>query len=91
MRTNQHFYFKTFGLLMLFLLSFAQTFAQNKTISGTVTNTEGEPIPFANILVEGSSTGTAADMDGFYTIEAGSDDILVFSYVGFKTKEIAVS
>ena len=90
MRTKLQVHFKTSGLLLFFLLCVTQTFAQTKTITGTVTNTEGEPIPFANIMVAGTSTGTAADMDGFYTIEANADDTLVFSYVGFKTREVPV-
>ncbi|WP_461532171.1 SusC/RagA family TonB-linked outer membrane protein [Sinomicrobium sp.] len=65
--------------------------AQQTTVSGTVTDADGIPIPFVNIIVKGSSTGTSADMDGNYSIPAAPDATLVFSYVGFKTQEIEVN
>ncbi|MFQ6604777.1 MAG: TonB-dependent receptor domain-containing protein [Fidelibacterota bacterium] len=58
---------KTNVFLVLFLMS-AMLFAQTGTISGTVTNKNGEPLPGANITLEGTSMGAAADADGAYTI-----------------------
>ena len=60
------------------------------TVSGTVTDTSGSPLPGANVLVQGTQIGTQTDFDGNYTIEASSTDTLVFSYIGFATHEIAV-
>lgn len=64
------------------------TFAQEaKTISGTVTDQDGMPLPGVNIVVKGTSTGTQTDFDGNYNINARPQDFLVFSYIGFQTIE----
>lgn len=78
-----------FTLLAVALLSF-QLQAQTKTISGTVTDDTGLPLPGANVIVKKSSTGTQTDFDGRYNIEAQIGQTLVFSYVGFETKEVRV-
>lgn len=60
-------------------------------ITGTVTDAEtGEPLPGANILVKGTSTGTVTDFDGKFTIQANEGDVLVFSYTGYQAQEITV-
>ncbi|MBC6999181.1 SusC/RagA family TonB-linked outer membrane protein [Cytophaga sp. FL35] len=65
--------------------------AQSKTVSGTVTATsDGFPLPGVNVLVQGTTTGTQTDFDGNYTIEASEGDILVFSYLGMKSKNVTV-
>ncbi|MGB3774649.1 MAG: SusC/RagA family TonB-linked outer membrane protein, partial [Leeuwenhoekiella sp.] len=76
-------------LLMLFFALAMQTtvFAQTKTITGTVTDADGMPLPGVNILVKSSSVGTQTDFDGNYSIEAASGEILIFSYVGFTPQE----
>jgi TonB-linked SusC/RagA family outer membrane protein len=66
------------------------TFAQDKTISGTVSDDTGLPLPGVNIIIKGTSTGTQSDFDGNYTIDAAVGQTLVYSYVGFETQEIAV-
>ena len=58
---------------------------------GTVTDDTGLPLPGANIMIKGTSIGTQTDFDGEYEIETKPGDVLVFSYVGFETKEITVS
>lgn len=63
---------------------------QSKKITGQVTDQNGEPIIGANVIVKGSTTGTITDLDGNYSIEASSSDILLISYIGYNTKEIAV-
>ncbi|MAZ25566.1 MAG: hypothetical protein CL868_00635, partial [Cytophagaceae bacterium] len=60
------------------------------TITGTVTDDNGAPLPGASILVKGTTTGTQTDFDGNYSISAESGATLVFSYVGFATQEIVV-
>ncbi len=60
-------------------------------VSGTVTDDSGVPLPGASIVVKGTTTGTVADFDGNYTINVASNGVLVFSYVGFTPKEIAVN
>ena len=74
-------------LVFMFMCSFA--YAQN-TITGVVTDDAGIPLPAVNVIIKGTSTGTSTDFDGNYSIEASATDILMFSYVGFETKEVTV-
>jgi TonB-linked SusC/RagA family outer membrane protein len=62
-----------------------------QTITGTVTDDLGAPLPGANVLVKGTTNGTQTDFDGNYTITANSNDVLVFSYIGFARQEVAVN
>ncbi len=79
------------GILTLFLAFVVQlTFAQEKTISGTVSDNTGLPLPGATVLVKGTSTGTSTDFDGKYSISASQGATLVFSFVGYTTQEISV-
>lgn len=75
---------------MLFLMGIFSAFAQQKNVTGIVTDFEGLPLPGVNILVKGTITGTQSDFDGNYTIQASSGDVLVFSYLGQKTEERTV-
>ena len=61
------------------------------TISGTVTNTSGEPLAGVNIVVESRNTGTISDMDGSYNLQASPTDVLVFSMVGFKSLSVPIA
>lgn len=79
------------GILTLLLALVVQlTFAQQKTITGTVTDDTGLPLPGANVIIKGTSTGTQSDFDGNYSITANVGQTLTFSYVGFDTQEIKV-
>jgi TonB-linked SusC/RagA family outer membrane protein len=66
------------------------TFAQEKTVTGTVVDGDGLPIPGVNVIIKNTSTGTQTDFDGNYTIQASSSNVLVFDYVGMKTVEVRV-
>ncbi len=79
---------KYFNFLLLMFFSLG-VFAQN--VSGTVTGDDGEPLIGANIIVQGSDTGVATDIDGNYTISANQGDILEISYLGFVTKTMSVN
>ncbi len=80
------------GILTLLLAFVVQlTFAQEKTISGTVSDNSGLPLPGVNIIVKGTSNGTQSDFDGNYTVDANVGQTLVFSYVGFNSVERAVT
>ncbi len=60
-------------------------------IKGAVTDEEGKPLPSATIMIKGTNTGVTTDLEGKYTITVpGSEAVLVFSYVGFASKEISV-
>lgn len=79
------------GLLTLFLALVVQVvLAQEKTITGVVTDSDGLPLPGVNILVKGTSNGTQTDFDGNYSINASSGQVLTFSYVGMQTVERSV-
>jgi len=59
-------------------------------IRGTVTEENGDPIPGATILVEGSNTGTATDIEGNFTIEANEGNVLLVSFIGYKSQRITI-
>ncbi len=61
------------------------------TVTGTITDENGVPLSGASVVVKGTTTGAAADFDGNYSISVASDGVLVFSYVGYATQEIAVN
>ncbi|MDO5977357.1 SusC/RagA family TonB-linked outer membrane protein [Flavivirga spongiicola] len=63
---------------------------QQIEIRGTVKDGKGVPLPGANVLIEGTSTGTQTDFDGNYSIDANKETVLVFSYLGMKTAKITV-
>lgn len=63
--------------------------AQELTITGTVTDVTG-PLPGVNIISSGTKYGTTTDFDGLYTIKARKGDTLVYTYIGYKYKEVVV-
>jgi hypothetical protein len=69
-----------------------QTIAQQsgKQVQGTVTDEQGEPIIGANVVVKGTMNGTVTDLDGRFSLEVSGNDVLVVSYIGYKTKEISI-
>ena len=79
-------------LKFVFVLTMSlQIQAQEKLIIGKVTSaSDNLPLPGVTVLVKGKTTGTTTNFDGLYQIKAKSTDILVFSYLGFVTKEIEV-
>ena len=80
------------GILTLLLALVVQlSFAQEKTISGTVTDNGGLPLPGVNIIVKGTTNGTQSDFDGNYSIQASVGQTLVYTYVGFKKVERPVT
>lgn len=79
------------GILTFLLALVVQfAFAQEKTVSGTVSDDTGLPLPGANIIIKETNTGTQSDFDGNYSIEVSVGQTLVFSYVGFDPQEIKV-
>lgn len=66
------------------------TFAQEKTISGTVSDKSGV-LPGVSVVIEGSNKGVETDFDGKYSIEANSGDVFVFRYLGYETAKITVA
>ncbi len=66
------------------------TFAQERTITGTIQSSDGAPVIGASVLVKGSNNGTQTDADGHFTIRASKNDVLIVSAVGFNAREIKV-
>src|SRR5690606_14918083 len=98
MKTTQFFSFRAGILLVcLTLFSFSSVFAKGmdvsfqQTISGSVTSSDGVPLPGVTILVQGTSTGVVTNFDGTFQLDASLDATLEFSYIGFKTQTIAVN
>ena len=80
------------GFLTLFIALLVQiSFAQDRVISGVVSDNNGLPIPGVNVIVKGTSLGTQTDMDGKYSIKASSNQTLVFNFIGMKSQEIVAS
>ncbi|WP_298780630.1 SusC/RagA family TonB-linked outer membrane protein [uncultured Polaribacter sp.] len=78
------------GILTLLLAFVVQiSFAQNKTISGTVSDSSGS-LPGVSVVKKGTNIGTETDFDGKYSIKANNGDILVFRYLGYETAERTV-
>jgi TonB-linked SusC/RagA family outer membrane protein len=79
-------FFKKFSFLFAFMLSVG-IFAQ--TVTGVVTSDDG-PLPGATVLVQGTNDFATTDFDGNFSIEAAQGDILIVSFVGYETQEVAV-
>ncbi len=81
---------RVFLLLVVVFVAFSVR-AQERSISGTVIDDEGERVPGANVLIKGTNTGTVTDIDGQFRITVPSNDaVLVFSFIGMKSQEVAV-
>jgi TonB-linked SusC/RagA family outer membrane protein len=73
------------------MLSVTHVFAQNRTITGTVTaKDDGLPIPGVTVKIKGTDGGIATDASGKYSISAPANAVLTFSFVAFNTQEVAV-
>jgi len=77
-------------LTLLLVLVVQISFAQDKTVTGTVVDSDGLPLPGVTVLVKDTNNGTQTDFDGNYRISLNTANSLVFSYVGFKTQEVVV-
>lgn len=76
-----------FTLLLAF--SMQVSFAQEKTVTGTVTE-DGLPMPTVNVINKTTKASTQTDFDGKYSIKAKAGDVLVFSFVGFTDTSVTV-
>ena len=79
------------ALLVLLIAIPSSIYAQESSVSGTVTESTGMPIPGVNVVVKNTSKGAVTDFDGNYTINnVQKNDTLVYSYIGFTTQEIEI-
>ena len=81
---------KSLFLLVCLLLSGTTVFAQEKTVTGVVTDSFNEPLIGVSIVVQGTSNGVVTDMNGKYSIKATPGSTLQFSYVGMEKQSIKV-
>ena len=81
----------TLSFLVFFTTAFSLLFSQNITVNGKVSDASGNALPGVNIQVKGTSNGTSTDFDGNYEIGASQGDVLIFSFLGFKTKEVTIT
>src|SRR5690606_17028731 len=78
------------GILLFLMVWCTSLLAQNVQVTGLVTDEAGEPIPGTTVLVKGTTTGVATDLDGRYSLSAPSDAVLVFSFIGYQTQEVDI-
>jgi TonB-linked SusC/RagA family outer membrane protein len=83
--------FCTALLFSLFMIQAGVAQAQSRAVSGNVTSgVDGMGIPGASVAVQGTKIGASTDFDGNYKIEAKAGDVLVFSFIGFKSQKVTV-
>ncbi|MGC6421530.1 MAG: SusC/RagA family TonB-linked outer membrane protein [Flavobacteriaceae bacterium] len=79
-----------FKSLLSLTLLFASAGVMAQTVNGTVSSEDG-PLPGATVQVQGTDRGVSTDFDGNFSIQAGADDVLVVSFVGFASQSVAVN
>lgn len=78
--------------LLLPAMSLRANPLQSRTITGTITSaSDSEPLIGVSVLVKGTNNGTITNLDGEYSLNVNSGDILVYSYIGYKNQEITYS
>ena len=84
--------YKFLFMLLFFLSSTIMLDAQVRKVSGKVIeSSSGEALTGVTVLIKGTTSGTTTDINGNYSLNASSDDILVFSFIGFISQEIQAS
>lgn len=78
---------------MLFLCIFVitvQSWAQQKMITGTVTDENAQPLPGVSVIIKGTTNGTSTNEDGKYSIQADQSQVLIFSFIGTASQEVNI-
>ncbi len=75
---------------VVFILHLMSGMAQSWRIAGTVTDSEGKPLPGAAVAVSGTSQGTITDEKGEFSLPVSKDQVLHVSYLGFKPRQITI-
>lgn len=78
-------------LLLISIQFFHVVLAQQVTVTGIVSSSDGELLPGVNVVIEGTTIGTTTDIDGKYQISAKLGEKLIFSFIGFKKEEQIVT
>lgn len=77
--------------LLVLLFFCTSAFSQAQQVKGTVSDTQGQPLPGASVAIKGTTTGTVTDAEGNYALSvSGNSDVLLVSYIGFTSKEVPV-
>ena len=76
---------------ILFVGCSLHVFAQQRTISGTVTGNNNQPLPGVSVLVQNTTRGASTDNAGRFTIQAGNNEVLLFRSIGYQDQTIAVN
>ncbi len=88
---NRRFQLKGFFMLLFALIPLLGLMAQTRPVTGTVVSSENkQPLQGVTVTIKGTKTGTTTDANGNFRINAGENDVLVFSNVSFTTSEITV-
>jgi TonB-linked SusC/RagA family outer membrane protein len=78
--------------MLLLVAGIPAAFAQKRTVSGKISQTNGKPMPFVNVVIKGTSVGTTSNTDGLFSIDVPEGSkTLVFSFAGHKTQEVNLS
>ncbi len=77
------------AVILVLLTSFAAR-AQTRSITGTVKDDAGLTVPGANVLIKGTTTGTTTDVNGAFQLQAAPENVIVITFIGYKTQEITV-
>lgn len=85
------YYHKIVCVMLLYGITTHATMAQESTVSGTVTDLNGETIIGVSVLLEGTGQGAVTDLDGQYSLKAPKDGVLVFSFIGFSTEKVPIN
>lgn len=78
-------------LIMAVLTASSWSLAQNRQISGVVTDNDGQPISGATVLIEGTSVGTTTNINGEFSLSAPADGTLSVSFIGYETMQEAIA
>lgn len=82
---------KKISLIGVLFFSILSTFAQDINVKGKIIDENGIALPGVSVMVKNSTKGTSADFDGNYQINTPKGSVLIFSFIGFKPKELTVT
>jgi TonB-dependent starch-binding outer membrane protein SusC len=82
--------YRSLWCICLFMVSQFAVFGQGQIVKGKITDGTGQVMPGVNVVLKGTTSGTTTDGNGEYSIQAQSTDVLIVSFIGYKTQEISV-
>src|SRR5690606_39074830 len=85
---SRHYPTLCFALMFIFITS--SRIQQQRTVTGRVTDESGAEMPGVNVVIKGTTEGTATDADGRYSVTVSDDAVLVFSFVGYASTEVPI-